>query len=308
MRKVIIDCDPGIDDLVALVVGLSSKELEVLGITTVAGNQILEKATRNALNIVETFGLDAKVYAGASLPLVREQVIAEDVHGDNGVGSVVLKESTKSVEKENAFEFIHRSAVEANGELEICAIGPLTNIALAIRLYPELTRLVKRLVIMGGGHATGNITPAAEFNIFADPEAAAVVFESGIPIEMVGLDATMCQGVTESDVEELFKDAKSAANATLKEALLDVIRIGKQFGHTEGYIHDLLAVIRVYNTEFMSYTEHRVDIETQGELTYGKTVVDMDGLSSEPVNTQVCWDFDKKVLLSELKTAVEFYE
>jgi Inosine-uridine nucleoside N-ribohydrolase len=308
MRKIIVDCDPGIDDLVALVNVMSREDVEILGITTVAGNQLLDICTKNALAITHTFGKQISVHAGANAPLMREQVIADEIHGENGVGNVVLQEGIAKVEEESAFSFLNRMAQKYPQELEVIAIGPLTNIALTIRTYPEFAKNVKRISIMGGGHEKGNVTPAAEFNFYADPEAAKAVFESGIPLIMCGLDITMCEGLDDADIKRLMEGKKSACNKRIETALQDILEIGIRFGYKYAFVHDLIAAIALLEEEFAKGDCYHVDIETKGELTYGKSVVDMEHITGKEKHVFVGFSFEKEKLMQEMQRMIAYYE
>lgn len=308
MRKIIVDCDPGLDDVVALVNVMSRDDIEFLGITPVAGNQLLDICVKNARATVHTFGKDTPIYVGANAPLMRKQVIAGDIHGENGVGNVVLKEPKAAVEEENAFSFLNRMAAKYPGELEIVAVGPLTNIALTIRIYPEFAKNVKKISIMGGGHEKGNTTPAAEFNFYADPEAAKVVFESGIPLIMCGLDITMCEGLDGDDIKKLMAGKTSPLNKMIETALEDMLAVGIRFGYKHAFVHDLIAVLALLDEGFAKGIDYHVDIETKGELTYGQSVVDIERVTGKPNNAFVGFSFEKEKLMKEMERMIAHYE
>src|SRR3982750_3296518 len=203
-RRVIIDTDPGVDDAFALLLAMRSPELKIEGLTPVAGNVPLELTLPNALRMVEIAGrTDIPVAAGAKVPLVRRLVTAEYAHGENGLGGAVFPNPTTKPIEEPAAEFIRRIVRKYPHEITLLTLGPLTNIAAALKLDSELAPLVKSLTMMGGSLSGGNITPAAEFNIYVDPEAARIVFQSGIPITMVGLDVTRKTSLTEEHVKVL---------------------------------------------------------------------------------------------------------
>lgn len=303
---VIIDTDPGLDDALALMVAFASEELDVKAILSVSGNQSIEKTTANAAKIIQLAGKDIPLVQGADRPLVREKVFAADIHGESGLGSVKLP----PVSFESAgdpIQVIYEHANKYAGKLEIIALGPLTNIAKAILLYPNLKDLVARIVLMGGGHAFGNVTPSAEFNIYADAEAAKIVFESGIPIVMVGLDATHDLSVDRSEVDELIEGDGETATV-LKQFLLDLIEACEKFFNVqEAHLHDVLAVIAVYDRTVLSGDYYHVDIETKGSLTYGKTVVDIHDVYSKEKNAFVALHADKKKAMSIMKEKLRHY-
>ena len=302
---VVIDTDPGLDDALALMVAFASEELDIKLISTVAGNQTVEKTTRNAAKILELGKQDIKLVKGASRPLMREPVYADDVHGDSGIGSVNLKEPNYPISL-NAYKEIYDVAVQNKGELEIIALGPLTNIANTILLYPDLKDYVKRIVLMGGGYAFGNTTPAAEFNIYADAEAAKVVFESDIPLVMVGLDATHEAYVLEEEIDGLFT-GENKTISTLKQLMMDLVDVSKRFKFGNAHMHDLLAVVATYKPEVVEGDYHRVDIETRGKVTYGKTVVDKYHVSQKSRNVYVTWHTDRAAFLNLLRDKFGYF-
>ena len=302
---VVIDTDPGLDDALALMVAFASEELDIKAITTVAGNQTVEKTTKNAAKILELGKQKMPLVKGASRPLVREPVYAADVHGETGIGSVKLPEPKYAV-KENAYEAIYNAAVAEKGQLEIIALGPLTNVANTILLHPDLKQYVKRIVIMGGGHAFGNTSAAAEFNIFADAEAARIVFESEIPVVMVGLDATHEAYVLESEIDGLFTGDNETVR-TLKQLMWDLVDVSKRFKFGNAHMHDLLAVVVTYNPKIVEGAYHHVDIETKGKATYGKTVVDLYDTSKKSRNVYVTWHTDRAAFLNLLKDKFAYF-
>ena len=192
VQKIIIDCDPGIDDALALAFAAGHPELDLRGITTVAGNVGLDKTTANALRVRDFVGMpDVPVLAGCPRPLLRPPLHARDVHGDSGLGAASIPEASSGPADGHAVDFLASATAAEPGQITLIAIGPLTNVALALRRYPELVSQVRNFVIMGGSAGRGNVTPAAEFNIAADPEAAAIVFGAGWTVTMVGLDVTL---------------------------------------------------------------------------------------------------------------------
>ncbi|MBN2875631.1 MAG: nucleoside hydrolase, partial [Spirochaetales bacterium] len=205
-RPIIIDCDPGIDDAVAILMALASPELDVVGITSVGGNVGIEATTRNALALAALAGRRVPVARGADTPLVATAKRAASVHGADGLGGVLLPQADWDVEPLAAWDFIRDAADRLGGELEIVAIGPLTNVALALAAYPRLTRAIRAVHVMGGSIGFGNATPAAEFNVYADPHAAAAVFRSGIPVDAYGLDVTNRATLTPAGLASLRKE------------------------------------------------------------------------------------------------------
>ena len=272
-QKVIIDTDPGVDDAFALFLALRSRELEVLAVTAVAGNVPLTVTLPNALRLVEIAGrTNFPVAAGASSPLIRKLVTAAYAHGNNGLAGVQFPAARLEAVKEPAADLICRLVRENAGEVTIVGIGPLTNIALALRQDPEIISMIRRIVLMGGSLSGGNVTPAAEFNFYVDPEAANIVFDSGIPIRMVGLDVTRKVQLTDQHVASLRAGAGrvSEAAARIADAVMQMARGEKWQGGP--HLHDPLAVSSMIDPEIVTFEDYHVEIETSGSITAGESV------------------------------------
>jgi len=271
--RVIIDTDPGVDDALALLLAMRSPELKIEGITPVAGNVPLELTLPNALRLVEIAGrTDIPVAAGARVPLVRRLVTAQYAHGENGLGGAVFPDPTTKPVAEPASEFIRRIVRKYPHEVTLITIGPLTNIATALNSDPELAGLIRGLTMMGGSLSGGNITPAAEFNVYVDPEAARIVFQSGIPITMVGLDVTRKTSLTEDHVRTLEAAKNPSAQAAAKIGR-NAIQHNRERGFLVGpNMHDSLAVASFLDPTILKWQEFYVDVETTGELTAGETL------------------------------------
>src|ERR1700675_3424113 len=271
--RVIIDTDPGVDDALALLLAMRSPELKIEAITAVAGNVPLELTLRNALRMVEIAGrTDIPVAAGARSPLVRRLVTATYAHGENGLGGAVFPEPKTKPVNQPAAEMIRQIVRKFPSEVTLLTIGPLTNIATALNLDSELAGLIRGLVMMGGSLSGGNITPAAEFNIYVDPEAARIVFQSGIPIPMVGLDVTRKTSLTEDHVRVL-----EAAQNPVSQAAAKIGRNAINHNRERGFLvgpnmHDSLAVAAFLDPSILKWQEYYVDVETTGELTAGETL------------------------------------
>ena len=314
-RKIIIDCDPGIDDALAIFMALSSSKLEVLGITTVAGNVNIDKVTRNARSLVTLAMRHSRhgsmnpppVCRGASGPYFTERRDGGHVHGENGVGNVSLPEPAFEEDPRNAAAFINETAEALGGELELVTIGPLTNIAGALHQYPDLAGKINRIVMMGGAAGFGNVTPAAEFNIYADPHSAAAVFQSGIPIDMYGLDVTNRALITEEE-----RAALRASGKAVPAACCDMLETYADFYQSAGFsglaLHDPFALAGAIDETLVSFESRYVAVETQGKHTLGKTVVDVYGTTGRAPNTRVAVDLDREgfiTLLTELLCSYE---
>ncbi|WP_158944189.1 nucleoside hydrolase [Granulicella sp. S190] len=271
--KVIIDTDPGVDDAFALMLAMRSPELNVLAITAVAGNLPLEITLPNALRMVEICDrTDIPVASGAAAPLIRRQVTASYAHGENGLGGVKLPPPKITAVKEHAAELICRIVLEHPGEVTLIGLGPLTNLALALRSEPGLAKAIKSIVLMGGSLSGGNVTPAAEFNFYVDPEAASIVFNSEVPITMVGLDVTRKVELTEPYILQLeaATNKPSRAAAGIARAIMASYRgHGEKGGPT---LHDPLAVSALIRPDILTFESYRVQIETNGLITAGESV------------------------------------
>jgi inosine-uridine nucleoside N-ribohydrolase len=272
-RAILLDCDPGHDDAIALLLALASPELELLGVTTVAGNQTLEKTTANALRVLDFLGRDdVAVAAGAERPLVREPYVASYVHGETGLDGPDLPPPQRAASRQHAVEFLAERIRERDGRVTLVPTGPLTNVALLLAMRPDARP--ERIVLMGGAIAEGNVTPAAEFNIWADPEAAARVFTSGIDITMLGLDVTHRALFTPRHEEQL-----TGRTGELVRALLRFYGEfhRKQYGWDGSPIHDAVAVAHVARADLVETAKRGVRIDTGDDLSRGRTYVDLWG-------------------------------
>jgi inosine-uridine nucleoside N-ribohydrolase len=280
-QRILIDCDPGHDDAIALLLALASPEVELLGVTTVAGNQTLEKTTANAIRVLDFVGRDdVAVAAGADRPLIREPFVAAYVHGETGLDGPDLPPPQREPLEQHAVDFL----AERVAGVTLVAVGPLTNVALLLERHPDARP--ERLVVMGGSIGLGNVTPAAEFNIWADPEAAAQVFAKGLDLTMIGLDVTHQALLMEADAERLRDSGRTGRMvAELYDFFHRFHRDTYGFGGSP--IHDAVAVAHVFRPELVQ-TEHRhVAVETTSELTRGRTVVDLWRRTGEEPNAHV---------------------
>ncbi len=283
--SIILDCDPGIDDALAIAFAHGHPGIELLGITTVAGNVGLAKTTENALAVCEFIGAAVPVTEGCATPLVRPALDAAHVHGESGLGGAKLPRPAATPAGGHAIDYIIETVREAPGEITLVATGPLTNIALAVRKEPRLTQWVRDFVIMGGSSGRGNTTPAAEYNIWADPEAAAAVFAAGWTVNMVGLDVTQRSGASQAVLDRM------AAFGPLGTELLRPAL--EQYRATAGEggppVHDVCAVVHVAEPGVFGFVPAHVEVETAGLLTSGMTVTDF---GDDTPNTQVAMLID----------------
>ena len=295
-QKIIIDTDPGQDDAAAIMLALGSpQDVEVLGICAVAGNVPLRLTSRNVRMVCELSGRpDIKVYEGASAPMERPLVTAEHVHGKTGLDGPDLPEPVMTVESQHAVDFIIETLMrEPSGTVTLCTLGPLTNIGLALRKAPEIAARVKRLVMMGGGFFEGgNITPAAEFNIYVDPEAARDVLASGIAITMIPLDLTH-KLLTLSERVERLRALGTRPAIALAEMLDFFERFDiEKYGSDGGPLHDPAVIAWVIRPDLFSGRECNVEIETTSPLTLGMTVIDWWRVTNRKPNALVLRDGD----------------
>ena len=269
----ILDCDPGHDDAIALLLALASPELDLLGVTTTYGNQTLAKTTANALRVLELVArTDVPVAAGAERPLQRELVVAAHVHGESGLDGPVLPEPSALPTTTDAVEFIADTLAGAAEPVTIVATGPLTNVARY--LAARGTQGIAQIVLMGGAIAEGNFTPAAEFNIWCDPEAAAVVFDCGLDITMIGLDVTH-QALLGPEVEERLRDAGRVGSFVADLNVFFTRYHRETYGWNGAPIHDAVAVAHLIRPGLVETRHRNVSVELASELCRGRTVVDL---------------------------------
>jgi len=295
-RKIIIDTDPGQDDAVAILLALASPEdIEVLGITCVAGNVPLDLTVRNARIICELAGkTDVKIFAGCDRPLGRELVTAEHVHGKTGLDGPVLPEPTMPIADGHAVDFIIDMLREhAPGTVTLCPLGPLTNIATALQKAPDIANRIAKIVLMGGGYFEGgNITPAAEFNIYVDPQAADIVFKSGAPIVVMPLDVTHKALVTTAR-NDAFRNIGSPVGIAVAEMTEFFERFDKEKYGSEGApLHDPCVTAYLIRPDLFKGRHINVEIETDSELTMGMTVADWWGVTDRAANATFMGDLD----------------
>jgi inosine-uridine nucleoside N-ribohydrolase len=289
---ILLDCDPGHDDAIALLLALASPEVELLGITTVAGNQTLDKTTANALKILEFVGrTEIRVAAGAPRPLVREPYVAAYVHGETGMDGPDLPQPQTAPVAQHAVDFLAERLLGSDRPVTLVPTGPLTNIGLLLARYPEVAERIERIVLMGGAIAEGNVTPAAEFNIWADPEAASRVFTSGLDVTMIGLDVTHKALFRPADSERL------APTGRVGKLVSELFAFYQQF-HSEQYgwdgspVHDAVAVAHVVRPGLVQTAERGVVVDCGGELSRGRTYVDLWHRAGWEPNAHVAVDID----------------
>ncbi|CAJ1873529.1 Pyrimidine-specific ribonucleoside hydrolase RihA [Aeromonas hydrophila] len=307
---VILDCDPGHDDAIALILALASPELKVLAVTTSAGNQTPDKTLNNALRILTLLGRDdIPVAAGAPKPLARELIIADNVHGESGLDGPKLPDPAFAPMAMTALELMAKCLRESPDPVTLVPTGPLTNIALLLATHPELKAKIARIVLMGGAAGPGNWTPAAEFNIYVDPEAADMVFKSGLPITMCGLDVTHEAQVMDEDIARVRAITNPVAQCVA--GLLDFFMIyhrDPKWGFAGAPLHDPCTIAWLLAPALFHGVECRVDIETGGTHTSGMTVVDRYGLTGKAANALVLLGLDRAGFIDLLVTRLRAFD
>ncbi|MEM6429331.1 MAG: nucleoside hydrolase [Deinococcota bacterium] len=310
MPRIILDCDPGHDDAIAMV--LAAKHSDLLGITTVSGNVALKLTTHNALAVAQILDLDVPVYAGADRPLVIDPIHAEFIHGETGLGGPTLPALTRAVHPQHAVDFII-DTVRTTEDVWLVPTGPFTNIALALRQAPDIASRLAGIAVMGGSRSYGNVKIAAEFNIFHDPEAADIVFRSGVPIMMCGLDLTHQFMLYKGDIDSLRGIRNSVAGFTVE--LLEFFSqeyARAFFGDARAPLHDPCAVMTVTHPELFEFEDLYVVVELRGEHTRGMTVVDQRGVHNglqrgAPPNVKVATTINRSGALDLLRKTLEAY-
>ena len=304
---VVLDTDPGVDDLFAILLAASSDRFDLRAITAVAGNCPLAMTGRNALAIAERFHIDVPVYLGADRPIVGKQATAEYMHGSDGLGGLCWKPERKLARTEYAWEAIIHEAEQSEGKLVVIAIGPLTNVAIALLHSPKIADKIERIIFMGGSTTVGNITPYAEFNLYADPVAAEVVLRAGIPLYMVGLNVTE-QAVFYRDDFGLDALPDSPVKQTADYLAEQMTARYQQYGYQGILLHDLLAVASVIDEKLLEWKHYHVAIERKSELNYGRTVVDTEHIN-EPgkPNCYVAVSVDKERAAEHLRMALRHF-
>lgn len=293
-RKILLDCDPGHDDAVAMMLAWGNPSIELLGVTTVGGNQTLDKVTRNALSVATVVGMhDVPIAAGCRLPLVRPVEIAPDVHGDSGLDGVELPEPAVELDPRHGVDLIIETIMSNEpGTVTLVPTGPLTNIAMAARKEPRIVERVQEVVLMGGGYHVGNWSPVAEFNIKVDPEAAHIVFNEKWPIVMVGLDLTHQALATDEVAERIAAVPGSVSQFTL--GLFTFFR--KAYQDAQGFefppVHDPCTLAYLIDPTIVETVKVPLDVELNGSLTTGMTVADFRAPAPEDCHTKVATRLD----------------
>ncbi|CAN5777224.1 pyrimidine-specific ribonucleoside hydrolase RihA [soil metagenome] len=294
-RPIILDCDPGHDDALAILLALARPELRLLGITTVGGNAPLEATTLNALRVLTLAGrTDIPVAPGADRPLCRPLRVAAQVHGASGLEGAELPEPAVGPDPRGAVELMAQLVRESDAPVTLVPTGPLTNIAIFLAAHPELHSRIERICLMGGAMGEGNWTASAEFNIWVDPEAAVRVFDSGLPLTMIGIDVTHQAVVPVSQTDRLADIGNHTGRVFAELFRFFGDWHARRYGWDGSPIHDAVAVGHAALGDLVETRPYRVDVEVTSELTLGRTVVDREGLSGKPANAEVGVSIDRE--------------
>jgi len=290
-KRIIIDTDPGVDDSLTFLLALASPEIRLEALTTTQGNVTLDKATRNALSVLElAHASDIPVAAGSMLPLVQPLRASAHVHGESGIGNSHLPEPHAKPVQQHAVDYLIERVLAEPKELSIFPIAPLTNIAMAIRKEPKFAEAVKELVIMGGAiQEAGNMSPLAEFNIFVDPHAAHIVFHSGIPITLIPLDVTHKCLLKQEHIDRLMQ-INSPISRFIRDTLEVYLKSSLELGYAGSSLHDPLTLATIIAPELLTLREYYVDVDISGGVSMGKTLADIFNVTKKPVNMKVAMD------------------
>lgn len=303
---VILDGDPGHDDAIAWTIAHASGRFDILAVTTCAGNQTIEKTTYNALRVCALIGLNAPVAKGCPRPLLTEPMNAPSVHGESGLDGPPLPEPAFEAESVGAVELMARVVRACPEKVTIVSTGPMTNTAAFLLAHPELKDRIERVSMMGGGLLHGNWTPAAEFNILVDPEAAQIVFESGVPILMAGLDVTEKALVTPADFERIRAQG-SAVSDVVWQWLEFFYQFHRRLGYAGAPMHDPCAIMALLYPELFTIKDYYVRVETLGDYCKGATVADWNGLEGKAPNAACIMDVDRQAFADRLVELVGCY-
>lgn len=306
--KIILDCDPGHDDAVAIMLAGKSPAIDLLGITVVAGNQTLEKTTRNALNLVQWLGLDVPVYGGCDRPMIREKVIAGDIHGESGLDGPVFPPLQRKAEEKHAVAFLIDTLLASQGDITVVTTGPMTNLAMAMRLAPAICEKIRRVVLMGGSFTNGNVTPAAEFNIYADADAAYVCFNAGVPLTMVGLDVTrkvLCYPEIVARMEQIGNRASSLFVQLMGHFCKTQKAI---FGWEGGPLHDPVTIAALIDPSVLTTRPMNAQVDIRSTQSYGRTNCDPYDYLHLPHTADVAMDIDVEKFWDIIEQGLRNYD
>lgn len=306
-RKIILDCDPGHDDAIAIMLAARHPAIDLLGITIVAGNQTLNKTLVNGLNVCQKLDINVPIHAGMPKPMMREQIVADNIHGESGLDGPIFSPLVRKAESKHAIQYIIDTLMNSDGDITLVPVGPLTNIAVAMRMQPAILPKIREIVLMGGAYGTGNFTPSAEFNIYADPEAARVVFTSGVPLVMMGLDLTN-QTTCTADVISRMKKVGGPAGELFSDIMSFTLKTQyENYGLAGGPVHDATCIGYLINPDAFKMQDMYVEIDVNNGPCYGRTVCDELGVTGKQPNTKVGMTIDTKWFWDLVEECVRMY-
>ena len=306
-RKIILDCDPGHDDAIAIMLAARHPAIDLLGITIVAGNQTLNKTLVNGLNVCQKLDINVPIHAGMPKPIMREQIVADNIHGESGLDGPKFAPLVRKAESKHAIQYIIDTLMNSDGDITLVPVGPLTNIAVAMRMQPAILPKIREIVLMGGAYGTGNFTPSAEFNIYADPEAARVVFTSGVPLVMMGLDLTN-QTTCTADVISRMKKVGGPAGELFSDIMSFTLKTQyENYGLAGGPVHDATCIGYLINPDAFKMQNMYVEIDVNNGPCYGRTVCDELGVTGKQPNTKVGMTIDTKWFWDLVEACVRMY-
>lgn len=307
-RAIILDCDPGHDDAIAILMAARHPAIDLLGITIVAGNQTLDKTVLNGLNLCQHLGIDTPVYRGMSLPIVRNQIVAEGIHGKTGLDGPIFAPLTRKTEEMHAVNYIIETLMTSDKDITLVPIGPLSNIAMAMRMEPRIISKIREIVLMGGAYGLGNTTPAAEFNIFADPEAAYIVFSSGAPIVMMGLDLTDQTACTLDIIERMEAVGNSAGKLFGDIMRFTLVTQNQEYGLPGGPVHDATCIGYLVDPSMFRLEAMYTEVDIAHGPCYGRTVCDVHGVTHKAANCKVGVTIDNTRFWDLVEECVRSYQ
>ena len=292
----------------AILLAAKNPNLDLLGITVVAGNQTLENTQRNALRVVQHLGLDIPVYAGCGQPMVRDKVIAGDIHGETGLDGPVFEPLTRKIEAEHAVNYLVKTLMNSDEKITMVTTGPMTNLGMAIRMEPKILDKIQEIVFMGGSYANGNVTPAAEFNILADAEAAHVCISSGLPITMVGLDVTR-KALCYPQIVERMRKIGNKASVLFADLMAFFCKTQKEvYGGEGGPLHDPITIAYLIDPTVITTKPMNVTVDTSSSQSYGRTNCDYFGYMKKKENVNVGIDIDVEKFWDLVEVGLKLYD
>lgn len=307
MERIILDCDPGHDDAIAIMLAGRSEKIKLLGVTVSSGNQRIEKTAQNALNVCEYLGLNIPVAIGCAHPIVKEVEVCEKIHGESGLDGFTFPKNKISFDSRHAVSFIIETILKEKEPVTMVVTGPLTNLALALRLEPKIKNNIKKIVIMGGSYQMGNVSPASEFNILCDPEAAHIVVSSNLPLYMITLDVTrkvLCY-------EEIIKRIQQINNkaSDLFTKLMKVFNENQKlvFGYEGAPLHDPVTIASLIDDKLVSFKHVNTEIDLSHGPSYGRTNSDMFDYLKKEKNTYVSYDIDVEKFWNIVNESISKY-